>query len=376
MKEIINSQAIEVVENLREDIMNSRQNEVVKFKLNKINITNGSILIDDNILDDKSVSKLCKKIKVLNTFIDYKKQLRDEDWDDLQGKLESLNKDTDFYASVSENNVIQDIYSKDELESGSFNSLESYNNFLDSITKALKLTDFKYTVKSAKFDNRQNRVSLKMLHEDSNIDVFGNHSDMWKSGIDLNFNSVDFSSSPFFERLICTNGMTASNYGYSTNIQQSKWDYAKIDKQVSKILINDSKSNSMIIECAQNLSMNDVSVKEFLQYKRFIESINEDDKYSNILDSVFSEEDIIKNYGVEIRNKSKKWQSMATSGRNAYGFFNDLTYIASHPEETGMNSVDGRELSILSSKLFFNKNLDLQDVPEQIHFAVDKFYQD
>lgn len=376
MNQIINSQAIEVVENLREDILNSRQNEVVKFKLNKINITNGSILIDDNILDDKSVSKLCKKIKVLNTFIDYKKQLRDEDWDDLQGKLESLNKDTDFYASVSENNVIQDIYSKVELESSSFNSLESYNNFLDSITKALKLTNFKYTVKSAKFDNRQNRVSLKMLHEDSNIDIFGNHSDMWKSGVDLNFNSIDFSSSPFFERLICTNGMTAANYGYSTNIQQSKWDYAKIDKQVSKILINDSKSNSMIIECAQNLSMNDVSVREFLQYKRFIESINEDEKYSNILDTVFSEEDIIKNYGVEIRNKSKKWQSMATSGRNAYGFFNDLTYIASHPEETGMNSVDGRELSILSSKLFFNKNLDLQDVPEQIHFAVDKFYQD
>ena len=53
------------------------------------------------------------------------------------------------------------------------------------------------------------------------------------------------------------------------------------------------------------------------------------------------------------------WKSTADTGKNAYDFFNDLTYIASHPGEIKLEDIKRKELQIKASDLLFKETLDL-----------------
>ncbi len=66
-----------------------------------------------------------------------------------------------------------------------------------------------------------------------------------------------------------------------------------------------------------------------------------------------------KAYGCIVHEMPQQWKETADTGKNAYDFFNDLTYLASHDDDT-MTDRDRVELQIKASDLLFRKKLDLE----------------
>jgi hypothetical protein len=65
-------------------------------------------------------------------------------------------------------------------------------------------------------------------------------------------------------------------------------------------------------------------------------------------------------YGCIVSEMPDLWKITADSGKNAYDFFNDLTYIASHPDEAVMTNRERMDVQIKASDLLFKKDLDLE----------------
>jgi hypothetical protein len=179
----------------------------------------------------------------------------------------------------------------------------------------------------------------------------------------FSFGGLQFNYAPFFERLICKNGNTATEYGFGSNISQAKYNNRRIQTVIEKALKYDTESlPAQLQQAVQHLQNNNVSMSEFYDFRRWFESRNENDRYNKIIMNYFDDKPFYQAYGTNIAEKSRKWKSTANTGINAYDFFNLLTYIASHPDKVMMERSDRTDLQIVASNLLFKRELDLEDV--------------
>jgi hypothetical protein len=208
---------------------------------------------------------------------------------------------------------------------------------------------------------------MTLLNQDSTVDVFGTNVDLWKMGERFTFNGLKFDYAPFFERLVCSNGNTAKEYGFGANIAHTKFNNRRIESVINKaILFGEDTLNEQLQRSVQHLQQNNVSIAEFSWFKGFFESRNENGKYDGVLSRFFNDQPFYKAYGVNIAEKSRKWKAAANTGINAYDFFNMLTWIASHPGDVRMEKQDRIDMQIHASSLLFKKELDLEDVPTPV----------
>ena len=370
----MNTNCIESVENLREKVKSqSKNSDIVSFRLGDIDFSGGKLSVNNNSISKKSLAKICKSMRVYDNFLDYQKSMTTDEWINLQQKLIELNSNVTFWGKRIHNfntNEISQVYSREELNEQQTNIVHiNYDQYFDMIVDALEITNYEFSPKNINFDYKNEQVFLQFLDKHNNVDIFGNSNDIWKRGLDITFDLLKFQGSPFFERLICTNGMTAQSYGFQANIQQKQWNLPQIQKEINRLIVGKpNEQDSMIIEQANLLSNNTLSVKEFYDFKDFFKTKNnEDGKYNHIIGTVFNESDIINAYKLDPKEKSKKWQSTASSFRNSYDFFNDMTYMASHSDNVRLEPEDARALSIKSSNLFFKKEFDLQDVAPSVN---------
>jgi hypothetical protein len=195
---------------------------------------------------------------------------------------------------------------------------------------------------------------------------------MWKNGQRFTFSGLYYNYSPFFERLVCSNGNVARQYGKGSDISKQRYNNTKIEKSIREaITARNADLPIMLSNAIQHLKNNNVSLSEFYAYKRFFEDRNTNGRYDSILTRFFDEKPFYKAYGVNIAEKSGKWKTTANSGINAYDFFNHLTWLASHPKEVIMDHKDRLQLQINASNLLFKQELDLEDIasPVQVEYA-------
>lgn len=378
---MINSEVIDKVHEFREDVLDKIKNQdVVSFKINDIEFDD-NLMINDTPISDKALKKIFTALRVHNDFFStYKKALDNESWEDVKYNLKSVKKDTEFFGKkiigTDGKNIISDLYKKNEV----ITDLNIYNTFDDRfrmIEDALSQSDVPYSIKELSFLPDDENVLIRFLNKDGNIDVFNNDVDIWKKGLDINWTTFDFNSRPFFERLICSNGMVSRKYGFNTNIQKKSFDPDKIEKSIYKMLISpDDKFDEMIKMNCEHLKSNNISVGEFRLYKDFFNERNKEEQYQHILNSkVFNEDDIFKAYG-DITEKSSKWLSTADSGRNAYDFFNNLTALSSHTSHFNIAKEDALDLQIKASDLLFTENFDLEDIAPNVKFNISNPFPD
>ena len=214
---------------------------------------------------------------------------------------------------------------------------------------------------------------MRFLNKEGGIDVFKNDKDIWKTGVDINWNPFQFINAPFFERLICSNGVSVPYQGYQAKIQNKKFNLERIQKELNKTIIKNSSFDEIIQNKCKHLADNNVSLQEFYKFQNFFKSRNNDDvDYEHILNRIFSEKEIYRNYGEKIEDKSNKWKSTANSGRNAYDFFNDLTWLASHSKDVRLDESDALQLQIETGNFLMKDILDLEDVAPNVNFHVNK----
>ena len=249
----------------------------------------------------------------------------------------------------------------------------SYMQYIQWITDSLAKSPIEYSLKDFSWNTTTEMVNVNLIDQDREIDVFGSGQDLWKLGKNFTFDSFRVDYAPFFERLICSNGNIAREYGSRFSVNQNRFNDTRIKSLIEKNIMKASEETPILLmDAAQHLQSTNISIAEFQQFKQFFESKNEDEKYERLIGKYFSEVPFYTAYGDNLEQKSKKWKSTANSGILAYDFFNMLTYLASHPDEIKMDKVDRTELQIKASTLLFKKELDLEDVAAAVNFNYPK----
>jgi len=377
----MNAEVIERVNLLKDDVLQKMSNrDIVSFQLRDLDF-GSNINIAGSILSRRALNKILASFRVRNTFFKYEKDLTEDNWNTIKNILKNANQNIEFWGRRWNDgqgfSTITELYQRN-LEIGTATDLNSnFNTYFDMVIEALENSDIAFDWKSGEFDIEKEMVNIIMITTDSEIDIFRNNVDLWKTGVNLNWDLLKFSDAPFFERLICTNGMVSQNQGFRANIQNKKFNLDKIEKEIKNIIMKPhAKFEDSLQMASAHLRDNNVSLKEFYDFRDFFVSKNKDKVYDHILDKVFNETDIFRNYAVNILEKSEKWLSTADSGRNAYDFINDMTYIGSHSDEVNINPNDAKELQIKAGDLFFKSKLDLEDVAPGMKFNVNKVFKD
>jgi len=357
----IKSQANGVLEKLNE-------REVKQFQIKDLEFDNG-IFLNEMPIRGKALGGIMKTLKVRNNFTEFSNQMSPEDWNTVSRKIKTAEAETKMYAKVVKddegNTEIVDVYRHNSGKKVGDDA--SYQQYFNWITESLGNTETDYSLKNMHFNSKTDTFDLVLLNESNRVDVFGTDTDIWKTGDRFIFNGLRFDYAPFFERLVCSNGNTALQYGFGANITQAKFNNQRIKSIIEKNLVHGSEAlPEQLQQAVQHLQQNNISIAEFTWFKRMFESRNENGKYDGLLSRYFNDQPFFKAYGVDINSKSNKWRSTADTGINAYNFFNMLTYVASHPEQVRMDRDDRVNLQIKASDLLFKKELDLEDIATKV----------
>lgn len=350
-------ETIEKLKKFRTDVNQKLLNrEITSFNVGSIDIQGEKMLVNGEELSESAVKKVLSHLRVKNNFLGISKKLAPSDWETVKEKLKSATFNQVVHGrKVTEGGVkkIDDIYMAAPKSTGILEIDAIFNEVIDSIVSTGK----DISLKQSYFLEDKDEVNLTLLEHDEEIDIFGNGTDMWKVGKQIAWNGMNFSIAPFFERLVCSNGNTAKQLGFKANISNNKFNIGKIQSILEKEITLQSESlDKYLIDASNHLKHTNVSVREFIAYKKLFNETDHDPIIKKWLDDSY----LNSAYGVVVADQPGQWQCTADSGKNAYDFFNTLTYIASHPKEATLTDRERVDLQIKASDLLFRKTFDLE----------------
>jgi hypothetical protein len=359
----------EVIEQIREQsapFMERLTDRATReFRLKDLDINEHGLFLKDMPITSTARTKVLGMLRVKKNFSEFANKMTPEDWRSVSAKLKNAEGDTKLYATISKddhgNPEIIDAHPHRDGKKHSDDA--TYQQYFNWIEDSLGKSEKNYSLKNLNFNSRNEMTELILLNENDRVDVFGTDLDLWKMGDRFHFNGVRFNYAPFFERLVCSNGNTATEFGFGADISKNTFNNNKIQGVISKAIEFGSETMpATLAQAVQHLQKNNVSLAEFYQYRNFFESRNGEEVYNGIIEKYFNDKPFYQGYGLNINEKSRKWKSTANSGINAYDFFNMLTWVASHPDQVRMDKNDRVQLQINASNLLFKKELDLEDV--------------
>lgn len=350
-------ETIEKLRNFRDEVREKMVNrELITFNIGGVDIANDTMSVNGAQLSPSATKKVLGRLRVKNNFLELGRKLTPVDWDTVKEKLKTPESDQIVYgrrSTIDGKSSIDDIYLAAPKSGGTLELDTVFGELIDSVVSTTK----DYSVVDTTFMEDKDEVAITLLDHGSSIDIFANDSDLWKAGKKIVWNGVNFSVSPYYERLVCSNGNVAKDYGFRANISNNKFNLEKIRKMMEKeITLSESAIDSLLIDGANHLRHTNISVKEFYKYQRMF---NETD-HGEILKKWFDDTFLNRAYGCIVAEMPDMWQSSADTGKNAYDFFNDLTYIASHPKDVKLTDRERLDLQIKASELIFKKQLDLE----------------
>jgi hypothetical protein len=340
-------------ENVREKMLNR---EIVSFNIGEIQIEGEKMILRDEELSPQAIKKILSHLRVKNNFLGLSSEMNATDWNLVKEKLKMASRDQAIHGrKIKEEtrSFIDDVYLAAPKTTGLLEIDSIFNEVIDSVVGTGKDIGLKSTF----FLEDKDEVSITLLEHDSTIDAFGNGEDLWKTGKRIVWNGMNFSVAPFFERLVCTNGNTAPQFGFKANISNNKFNIEKIKKILEKeVTLTSDSLETYLVDSVNHLKHYNVSVREFMKYRNMFNETN----HSDIIKKWLDDSKMNRAYGCIVSEMPELWKTTADSGKNAYDFFNDLTYIASHPDEAAMTNRERMDVQIKASDLLFKKDLDLE----------------
>lgn len=370
-----NLKTIEEIKDKTASALSSMKNRThVHFSIKDIDF-DGGVHINGLPIDGKPLSAVMSALHAKKEFTAFSHKMSPEDWASVSQKLKATEGDTKMIARIitddNGNEVISAVFNENDAKKNSDSDV-NYENTVSWICDSLGASDGNFSLKEFTFDEKKHNFGITLL-ESSEFNAFDNGKDFWKSGQRFQFNSVSFDAAPFFERLVCSNGNVAKQYGFNTYISQARFNTEKIRSVITKAIEeNDNSIHRILADSVQHLAGNNISLQEFYTYRNFFAQRNKDGLYDSIIEKYFSDRPFFQAYGENIEKKSTKWKSTANTGINANDFFNQLTWLASHPGDTRMTADDQLNLQIQSSNLLFKNNLDLEDIATSVKIEYPK----
>lgn len=240
----------------------------------------------------------------------------DENWNYIQAAISSIDKKKQFSGIVNDNNQMLTLNSKAVQEETQLN----YDSRIDSLIDAI-MSNSTHNLQTINFNNQTCQVEVNAALLDQ---VDCGLGDLWNFGTSTTVGALNQQFKQFFNRLICTNGMTTSqgiayrNSNNNTNIGKQFLKYSSSREAISAI----KPRVDRLRNCRASL----------YEVKLIADSLSKEDKstffpqYANMRQE-FAE----RGYNIEKLN-SKQTRFMYTD-ENLYDVFNLATNLASHQRE-------------------------------------------
>lgn len=335
------------------------------LNLKDINIEDG-MNFNGIPLSDRAMRTILSTLNIKPQFLDFKENLSNSDWNMIGKKLKEARGDVNLFANVvnagkTNNEILSIVLKNPKKKISDINTTSAA--VVDQIENALLTSEVNFSLGSVGFNEKNNMFSIDLINDDFQFDPFP--GDSWKKGESFNFNSLSFKNMPMVERLSCTNGMTTRNFGFASHIGQTRFNENKIEAEIRRSLLKDNNNvHEMVHTMLQRLKNINVSVGEFYAWKKQLAGFGE--AYKDVADKYLNEAPLFAAYKTEIAAKPDIWKRTADSGINAYNFLNLITWIASHPKDSGIEESVAQSLKISAGNFIFKKSHDLEKLAEKV----------
>lgn len=334
-------------------------NDAVQFNLQDVTIED-AFKLNSMDFSEKATNAILDVLNVKPSFRKFQTIMEPQDWQVVSERLKTATGDVNLYGSVIANkdgsNTIQNIFFKNARKKKD-DDLTTTKGLVAMITNELSISNVDWELYGISHDTETSKIRIELLNDNNPVEVLS--GDFWKKGQSFEFNSTSFKQEPFFERLVCSNGMRRPQYGWKSNISKVSYTNEKLEKTIANALSNDNEELSQLItQFAEHTKANNISLREFYFYRKFYEKKG----YDNILSKYFIEAPFYKAWGDNVCDKDDTWKATADSGINCYDFINLNTWIASHSEESGINKQDADDMKVRISFLFTAKELDMEKI--------------
>ena len=322
------------------------QYNLVPMSLNQIHKNGNRFYNANSELSDKSMNSLLGVLGVKQSLVD---DIEDDQkqWEPLHSALANIRSNRVVTAvRNNEDNRIIDVYNTaitDEKPIDLTNGLRYTEEFL-------RTTESNLTLKNFHFNPENLSINIDFLNPDTDIDVFGDGKDFWKSGFGISFSPNKTQTYPFFLRLICSNGMHAIHRMSQRFVDSETLTQKTFMHQIQRYLSNDDRNSEVQVSC-NRLRSNNASLREFYNARNVVEKIDKE-----LAKNMFNDEEVTKRYasiGVDLKKQNKRWLATANSNVNSYDFFNNLTHAATHTL-SDTDIATRMELNRLASDMFFS----------------------
>jgi hypothetical protein len=344
--------------------------DIEKFNLKDISI-NDTLMLGKRELNDKSIKRILDILNVKPAFTEYKKSMSEKDWQLVANRIKEAKGDLYLYGEMTGDSKVNNIFGVNPNKKSPDDSTNSLS-VIEKITEELKTSDYDFSLENFSFNKENYLFDIGLKNNSCQLDVLP--GDTWKVGSKFTFNSLQFKHTPYFERLICSNGMLGQQLGFRSDISKSTFNNDKLGGIINKAIKNINESHLKLLEeHAETLKNVNLSVGEFLTYRSWFTKGNRGEYCDNLVNKYFTLEPLYKAYGGPVNEKSWAWKKSADTGINAYDFLNLLTWIGSHTKESGLEKQDATDLQIMASSLYFNKAFDMREIAPKVNVSYPRF---
>lgn len=336
--------------------------EVILFEIGDVKVEKDKLMLDDISLSKKATSKILGNLKVKPDFLKLSGKMTERDWLMVAEKLKQTSSSQKVFGKKKKsNNEFSDIFlSGQKNVAGGIH----FEKIFDMISQSLlESSSDNLSLHNAFFIEKRDEAVLDIIDTEK---IFENGlDDPWKIGNRISFTGLEFDISPFFLRQVCTNGNVAPQFGFKADASKKKYNTAKLGSILKQFISEGLDIHSpLLLNAIRHISNINISVEEFLKFR----SLFDEEENYEILKKHFSMDYLYNAYQCPVDEMHRNWKITADSGKNAYDFFNDITYIASHPDEYQIDELLRRDLQIKSSSLLFKPSFDLELIAPKVSF--------
>jgi len=267
-----NSHVIEQIRTEADAVLSRiKDRAFTEFSLKELDFDNG-ISLRGVPVRGQAAAKILGTLRVKKNFADIGHKMSPEDWTTVSYKLKTAEGDLKLHGAITGEDDSREIswaYDSNENKKRSDDQI-NHENYFNWLTSSLGESELNYGMKDIGYNSKADKFTLTLLDFDNEMDVFDTGLDMWKSGHRFTFSGLYYKYAPFFERLVCSNGNTARQYGFGADVSRQRYNNAKVESSIRKAIMERNGDLPIILnESVQHLQSNNISMAEFADYKNF-----------------------------------------------------------------------------------------------------------
>lgn len=293
--------------------------------IDSVSFDDGGIYVDNMSLNDKAISKMLYRMQLTNKFIEYKDQVEKGNFKAVFDNIIQWNKGKQIITKGNGNKVSDVFFYRGEEPFNTNNRLEM---IIDGVQERMAHIPDDMEIHGFNIDTSNKYIKFSTVDPSTKFNAVGN--DEWVLGSALNIALTEAFASPYYGRLICTNGMIDGIKMRKVSLSGKSYNEASISQIINKGTNLKKLAGDHIKQVSSEAVGCDVSLSEYLMFRKIMmEGLHEEQKH--LADLLFPLTHIEDAYGgKEVFAHNDQWKRTAKSGCSVYELLNDITKWTTH----------------------------------------------